>query len=233
MRHAIAVRNVHFEDLGVFSAVLGDAGYRVRLIDVGIDDLGGIDPSAPDLLILLGGPLSVYNTAAYPFLKRIDAILKARLPKERPTFGICLGSQQIAAALGAPVRSMGYKEIGFEPLSLTTEGSAGPLAALSGVPVTHWHGDTFDIPAGAERLAYTSACRNQAFTLGPNIMGIQFHAEIDPTENFERRLVGHAIELSTAGADVCALRNQAATITSANVQAYRSMFRAWLEGLQL
>ncbi len=168
---------------------------------------------------------------AYPFLGQIDWLLKARLARERPTFGICLGSQQIATALGSKVRPMGHKEIEFAPLSLTPEGRDSPLALLAEVPVTHWHGDTFDIPQGAVRLAYTAKCANQAFALGPNILGLQFHAEVDPSRHFERRLIGHAIELSAAKVDVATLRRQAARMRAEHVKASKAMFRAWLEGL--
>ncbi len=231
-RNAVVVRNVHLEDLGAFESVLIEAGYGIRILDVGIDDLDGIDPIEPDLLILLGGPLSVYDVTAYPFLEQVLAVLRARLPRQRPTFGICLGAQEIATALGAKVQPMGYKEICFEPLMLTGEGAAGPLARLAGVPIGHWHGDIFAIPKGAVRLAATPACGNQAFAVGHNILGIQFHAEVDPLRHFERRLIGHAVELNAAGIDVAALRQRAAEVGAAHVKASQAMFGAWLNGLR-
>jgi GMP synthase (glutamine-hydrolysing) len=104
----------------------------------------------------------------------------------RSTFGICLGAQLIATTLGAQVRPGSGKEIGFAPLSLTDEGRQGPLRHLADIPVLHWQGDMFDIPDGAVGLASTEPCANQAFSVGRNIMGVQFHPEAEAGRTFER-----------------------------------------------
>ncbi|MES1200381.1 MAG: glutamine amidotransferase [Pseudomonadota bacterium] len=227
---AIAVRHIHFEDLGTFADVLADSDFAIRYHDVGSDDLSEIDPLGPDLLVVLGGPVGVYETELYPFLAEEQRILKARLAANRPTLGICLGAQQIAAALGAMVAPMGVKEIGFGPLTLTDAGRSSPLRRLEGAHVLHWHGDAFAIPENAAHLAATPVCAAQAFAIGRNILGLQFHAEIEGA-GIERWLVGHAGELSSAGIDPRTLRDDAARVDPGLRQAAGAMMREWLAAL--
>src|SRR5262249_51014029 len=121
----------------------------------------------------------VYDSEEYPFLLDELELLRACLQQRLPTVGICLGAQLLASALGARVYPGPHKEIGWSPLSLTEAGAAGPLVALgAGLPVLHWHGDSFDLPAGATLLASTALYRHQAFALGPTILGLQFHPEV-------------------------------------------------------
>lgn len=228
---ALAIRHVHFEDLGVFESGLAAAGYRVRYHDIGLDQLEELDPLAPDLLVVLGGPIGVYEIAAYPFLEAETRLLAARLAAGLPTLGLCLGAQLIAAALGARVGPMGHKEIGFSPLMLTEAGRAGPLRHLDGVSVLHWHGDGFDIPKGAVNLASTDLCAAQGFAIGPRVLGLQFHPEVDAGAGIERWLIGHAAELSAAGIDPRLLRKQAARHGPALRDAAGAMLGEWLEGL--
>jgi GMP synthase (glutamine-hydrolysing) len=149
-RTAAVIRHVAFEDLGIFREVLAARGYAVRYLEAGVDDLAGPLASA-DLAVVLGGPIGVYETERYPFLVTELRALERRLAAGRPTLGICLGAQLIAAALGARVYPGGKKEIGWAPVALTAAGRASPLAALEGRPVLHWHGDTFDLPRASGR----------------------------------------------------------------------------------
>lgn len=228
---AIVIRHVHFEDSGSFETVLAEAGYRLDYRDIGRDDLRRIDPVETDLLMVLGGPIGVYEADAYPFLNDEIALLRHRLAAGRPTFGICLGSQLMAAALGAAVKPTGIKEIGFAPLRLTAAGRGSALRHLADVPVLHWHGDMFDIPEGAALLAQTDLCPHQAFAFGPNILGVQFHPEADGTNGFERWLIGHAAELAQAKIDVPGLRRDAERLGPGLREAGRAMFAEWLRGL--
>ena len=203
---AIAIRHVHFEDLGAFDGVLRRYGYAVSYSDAGIDDIDGIDPLAADLIIVLGGPIGAYEESIYPFLRREIALLERRLAAARPTFGICLGAQLIARVLGSRVYPAPAKEIGWRELQLSQAGRSGPLRHFAGVSALHWHGDTFDLPQGAELLASTEICPNQAFGFGCHVLACQFHPEISG-HGFERWLVGHAVELAaTEDASPAALR---------------------------
>jgi GMP synthase (glutamine-hydrolysing) len=126
---------------------------------------------------------------------------------------------------------MGIKEIGFGPLALTEDGKKSPLVTLGDTPVLHWHGDQFDIPAEALRLASTAIGQNQAFTLGRSVLALQFHLEVD-TRQIERWLVGHASELAQAGIDPRTLRTQAQHHREGLTLAARKVVGTWLEALQ-
>lgn len=203
-RQACVVRHLAFEDLGTFEPLLAAQGFDVTIMDAGVDEL--FEPMVQsDLVIVLGGPIGVYEQAKYPFLMDELRALETRLAKRLPTLGICLGAQLMAAALGASVHPGGQKELGWGPISLTAAGVDSCLRALEAQPVLHWHGDTFDIPRGAERLASTGLYENQAFSLGPNVLALQFHPELD-ADRFEQWLIGHTVELGAASVDIPAFR---------------------------
>lgn len=229
-RTALAIRHVAFEDLGNFAKPLERVGYRIEYCDAAENGLSAINPAAADLLVVLGGPVGVYNVDTHPFLADEIAILERRLAAGLPTLGICLGAQLIAHALGSMVYPGPQKEIGWAPVTLTDAGREGPLAHLADVPVLHWHGDTFDLPAGCELLASTELCRHQAFARGPHVLGLQFHPEV-VGHGFERWLIGHACELATAGIDPRSLRADAARHAPRLMGAANALIERWLEGL--
>lgn len=203
----LALRHVHFEDLGSFAGPLAEAGYALAYSDAGDPDFCGGDPLTPDLLVVLGGPVGVYEEDAYPFLARERGFIAKRLAAGLPTLGICLGAQLIAAGLGSRVFPTGIKEIGFSTLSFTAEGEASPLRHLAGTPVLHWHGDTYELPPGAQSLASSSLVEQQAFAIGRNVLALQFHPEAGLAKA-EQWLVGHASELAAGGIDVARLRQE-------------------------
>ena len=227
---ALALRHVHFETLGTFEPELDKADFALSYLDVGSPDLRTVDPLSPDLLVVLGGPIGVYETDAYPFLADELSLIGARLEAGLPILGICLGAQLIAAALGARVAATGVKEIGFAPVALTEAGLRGPLRHLTGVEVLHWHGDAFDLPQGADLLATTQVA-NQAFSIGPNVLGVQFHPEADTSHNLEAWLIGHAAELAGAGVDPRQIRAAAAQHGPALRKAGQAAFAEWLAQL--
>ena len=206
-RTAIAIRHLAFEDLGSFETVLVENGFQVRYIDAGINDFDHLDPAEDDVAIILGGPTGACDDRFYPTLKAEAAYIEERLLQGRPIMGICLGAQLIARSLGSRVYRASEKEIGFFAVDLTPRGGASCLASLRGAPVLHWHGDTFDLPTGAVKLASTRVCENQAFSYGDNAIAFQFHPEIGAA-GFERWLVGHAFELDAARLDVNELRRK-------------------------
>lgn len=205
-RTVAVIRHLAFEDMGVFGEILGDMGWRMRVYDAGLDDLAEPLQEA-DLAVVLGGPIGVYETHEYPFLVDELRAIEQRLAAGLPTLGICLGAQLIASALGAKVYPGTRKEIGWDELRLTTLGHASYLSHLAGRKVLHWHGDTFDLPDGATRLASTGLYENQAFALGQNVLALQFHAEVD-SRRIEPWLIGHTGELAAAGIDIRSLREQ-------------------------
>jgi len=231
MKTAIALRHIDFEDAGTFADVLAEYGYQLQYLDPTLGEMDHAAIQRADLLMVLGGPVGVDDGPRYPFLEQEHAIVRERLDSGKPLFGICLGAQLIAKALGANVYPLGSKEIGFAPLTLTAAGKHSVLAALGNTPVLHWHGDEFDIPANAVHLASTSVCPHQAFSIGRNVLALQCHLEAD-TRNIERWLVGHAHELAHAGIDPRTLRKDASASGERLTIAARAVFAAWLNQLE-
>ena len=231
LKTAQAIRHIGFEDLGSFAAPLSEAGYDIQYLDVAERDPATLDPHDADLLVVLGGPIGVYDHEAYPVVTDEISLLRARLAADRPTLGICLGAQLMAAALDARVYPGPAREIGWSALDLPDAAAPDPLVALRDVPVLHWHGDTFDLPEGTTRLASTPVCANQAFSRGPNVLGLQFHPEVLGAR-FEHWLLGHAHELATAGIDPGLLRRDAKRYAGDLETAGAAMLAGWLSHLE-
>lgn len=134
-----------------------------------------------DMLVLMGGPMSVNDEATLPWLADEKQYLRRAIHAGRRVLGVCLGAQMIADVLGAPVTRNRHREIGWFPLN-RERGLAPEHAALlpASMPAFHWHGETFALPPGAVRLASSAACTNQVFCAGDRILGLQCHLEITP-----------------------------------------------------
>lgn len=192
--HCLTIRHVLFEDLSAWAPVLDRLGWSNEYHDAGTHDLRAQDPLAADLLVILGGPLGLYDATDYPFLSEEVAFVRRRIKAGRPTLGVCLGSQILAAAAGARVYAAGVLEAGFLPVTLTEAGRASCLAAFAEDGTTlHWHGDTFELPESATLLASSRTTKHQAFALSPKILGVQFHPEWG--ERFEPWLVHYKDDL--------------------------------------
>jgi GMP synthase (glutamine-hydrolysing) len=227
MKNAIAIRHVAFEDAGTLEPVLAERGIALRYLEAGIDDLSPAKDA--DLLLVLGGPIGIYEVERYPFLKHELATIEAAVKKGVPVIGICLGCQALAAVLAARVYGK-QKELGWDELTLTKEGKASPLGVLDGVRVLNWHGDTFDLPAGATRLASTPITPNQAFAYGQKVLALQFHVEL-PERDLERWLIGHTLELAMSKVDLGKMRADTARYAPSVNDASRKLFNTWLDGV--
>jgi GMP synthase (glutamine-hydrolysing) len=220
-----------FEDLGNLAEVLHQNDFAVTYLEAGLDDLRQLDPLAPDVLIVLGGPIGAYEEAIYPFLLDELQLLERRLAADLPVIGICLGAQLMARALGAKVYPGPVKELGWAPLLLSEQGRHSPMQHLSEdrTAVLHWHGDTFDVPRCAMPLAATPAYVNQAFAWGKRGLAIQFHPEVT-APGLERWLIGHACEINTTpGVSVLQLRQDTRRYAAdLQVQAMK-FWQAWLD----
>jgi GMP synthase (glutamine-hydrolysing) len=198
-RHALVLSHVAFEDLGSLEAPLRERGFAIETVDVSTAQFPLRQAESCDLLVVLGGPIGVYNRQDYPFLTGEIACIGARLAARRPILGICLGAQLMAAALGARVFPGEHgAEIGWsaiqavpsqaDPSYLSAPEWFAPLLA-PGLALFHWHGDTFDLPPGSIHLATTERYVNQAYAIGNFALGLQFHPEVT-VSGLERLVCG-------------------------------------------
>jgi GMP synthase (glutamine-hydrolysing) len=150
------------------------------------------EPEKFDWLIVMGGPMNIYEEDRFPWLAREKTFIRDTIDSGNIVLGICLGSQLIADALGAKIHKNQYPEIGWFDVRLTDAASKSKVFGRlpERLTVFHWHGDTFDLPPGATWIAESDACRNQAFEYGGGrVIGLQFH--LDTTLEIIRRLVAH------------------------------------------
>lgn len=172
------LQHVSFEGLGSIDAWLSlhsaEVTYTKFYESSELPELAGID-----LIIVLGGPMSVNDEEQFPWLLDESAFVAAAIASDKAVLGICLGSQMIAKVLGSSIFQGKEKEIGWFPISSTVT-SSNTFIFPEDLKVFHWHGETYDLPDGAVRLASSAACLNQAFQEGRKVIGLQFHLETTP-----------------------------------------------------
>lgn len=144
-----------------------------------------------DVLIIMGGPMGVYDEMEYPWLGTEKTLIRAAIECNKIVIGICLGAQLIACASGAKVTRNPHREIGWFPL-IPREENDPIVKAFNDIEVFHWHGDTFELPDRAVLLASSKACQHQAFRLGNSVFGFQFHLET--TFESAAALIKHCVE---------------------------------------
>ncbi len=181
MRRLLVCQHVAHEILGILDPLLRDAGFRIRYVNFGRQPDARPDMDRYHGLVILGGPMNCDQVDRYPHLATEVELAQAAIAAGKPVLGICLGSQVLARALGARVMRNPVKEIGWYELAPTAAGRNDPLFRHLKNPqqIFQWHGDTFDIPDHAVRLAESPDCPNQAFRYGDNVYGLQFHLEVD------------------------------------------------------
>ncbi len=176
----LIIKHIDIEGPGTFGEFLRKKGIHWDTVELAN---GGRLPSSPKgyrAVVVLGGPMNVYEENKYPFLAEEDRFIKECLSLNIPYLGICLGSQLLAKAAGANVVRSPVKEIGWYHINLTDKGKEDPVLKdlLPEAPVFHWHSDMFEIPPEGDLLATASGCPHQAFKVGANAYGLQFHIEI-------------------------------------------------------
>lgn len=205
-----------FEELGGIAPWLAAAGYQItysRMYESA--DLPACE--AVDFLVAMGGPMSVNDERECPWLVPEKEFVRRCIAAGKPVLGVCLGAQLIASALGARVYRHSEKEIGWFPVRAVPVPGAGYFRFPTEQTVFHWHGETFDLPAGAVLLASSEACAHQAFQLGRNVLALQCHVEVTPelVEGF----------ITHCGGELRAARyvQPAATIHAAAPETYRAV----------
>jgi GMP synthase (glutamine-hydrolysing) len=177
----LILQHVRAEPPGTIADVLASRGVGQRTVRVFRDEPVP-DRLEADGLVVMGGPMGVSDVDQRPHLAREVDLIEQAVREDVPVLGVCLGSQLLAHALGAGVRTGGTKEIGWEPVTLTDAAANDPLFHDVDDPffAFHWHGDRFDLPSGATGLARTRETEHQAFRYGETAYGLLFHLEVTP-----------------------------------------------------
>lgn len=190
------LQHVPFEGLGSIETWLQESGYEISATQF-FQAHQLPDAQDIDMLVVMGGPMSVNDRKTYPWLEEELRFIRQTIELKVPTLGICLGAQLIARAMGADVMANAQKEIGWHPIQGIKTTEASCFQFPESVEVFHWHGETFNLPAGAVRIAESTACRNQAYQLGKHVIGLQFHLETTPDS--ARAIVSHCRDELTEG----------------------------------
>jgi GMP synthase-like glutamine amidotransferase len=182
------LQHVPFEGLGSIEPWLRKAGYEIGCTR--LYESEALPPSDSfDLLIVMGGPMSVNDETEHPWLMHEKGFIAEVIDTGCPVLGICLGAQLIASALGAKVYPNRLKEIGWYPVTGLPPAADTHFSFPESLEVFHWHGETFELPPGAIHLARSEGCEHQAFLVAPKVMGLQFHLET--TAESAKQIVSH------------------------------------------
>jgi GMP synthase (glutamine-hydrolysing) len=174
----LCLKHVAFEGPAAFALWAQQRGHELEIVEM------YRNPPLPaphtwDMLLVMGGPMNIYEDDAYPWLTKEKSTIRSAIAAGKYVIGICLGAQLIAHVLGAQVTTGEHTEIGWFPIQPSAEAPAS-LALPDALRVLHWHGDTFDLPQGAHRIAHSEACANQGFLFRDRVLALQCHLEVTP-----------------------------------------------------
>ncbi len=218
-------------DLGRFKDVLEAREIEIDFAIGYHDKLVNIDPMEHDLAIIMGGSMGVYQADMFPYLYNEIDYIKARIDKDKPTLGVCLGAQMVAKAMGKEVYPGARgKEVGWHEITLNDVGQKHPIHHFNKelTKIIQWHGDTFDLPEEATLLASSEQYKNQVFQVGNNILALQFHPEMTP-DNIEFNSIGSVNELENIGLSVIDFRAETAERSALLDKQTKLFLNDWLD----
>lgn len=228
MNEVIVLQHAGCEAPGLIAKAIERKGVGINTVRGFAGQAVPAEMGAAAGLVIMGGPMGVYETDRYPFLRRELALIESALHEEKPVLGVCLGSQLLASALGAEVKRGKQKEIGWHAVRLADEAADDPLLLdlKKEFMAWHWHGDVYDLPAGCVRLAKSGLTPNQAIRYGSKAYGFLFHMEITP-EILGGMIQTFADELKEEGIDGGELARESATHLARLRAMGQQVFERW------
>jgi GMP synthase-like glutamine amidotransferase len=188
-------QHISFEGLGAIEGWLLARRHTLSCTRFYAGEAPPVNPDGFDWLVVMGGPMNVYQYEAHPWLSSEKHLIREAITAGKRVLGICLGAQLIADVLGGKVYQNGEREIGWYPVRAVSAEVPSPFAFLGETSVFHWHGDTFSLPPGSVWLAESDGCAHQAFAVGTRVLGLQFHPEMT-ADDISRIIQGCADELT-------------------------------------
>lgn len=230
MKKILVFQHVGHEILGTLHPLIKDAGLRIRYVNFGRHPDAEAKIGTYDGLVILGGPMGVWEKDKHPHLVREIECIQETIAQKKPVLGICLGAQLIASALGAEVKPAKQKEIGWCKVTLTNEGKEDPV--VGGLHKTEkvfqWHYDAFALPKDSAWLAKSDACQYQAFRHGDRTYGFQFHLEVD-TPMIDRWLTLPANQSALTDEERETIRRETAERIGHNLENGTQVFKNYLD----
>jgi len=213
---------------GLLADALSAEGVELEIRHPYLGEEIPVDLEGFDALALGGGGQSAYQVAEFPYLEKECELVRKAILADKPVLGLCLGAQLIAKALGADVYRAEQKELGFFPVTMSVSAVSDPLLSAWPSPIfpTHWHGDVFDLPAGAECMASSALTTNQAFRYGRATYAFQFHLEMTPAL-FQELVDDGADDLIANGVDLASLKKEAFRVLPSLRDTALEFFKAW------
>ena len=228
VKKVLFVQHGDVDKPGLLADALSAEGVELEIRHPYLGEEIPVDLEGFDALALGGGGQSAYQVAEFPYLEEECALVRKAILADKPVLGLCLGAQLIAKALGADVYRAEQKELGFFPVTMSVSAVSDPLLSAWPSPIcpTHWHGDVFDLPAGAECMASSALTTNQAFRYGRATYAFQFHLEMTPAL-FQELVDDGADDLIANGVDLASLKKEAFRVLPSLRDTALEFFKAW------